>query len=332
MAGVAIFPGSSRRAKGTKALPTKALGILIPTYNRPDALLTCLAHLERQTFKDFEVVVVDDGSTDSTPQRMGAYLSKTPLQIRYVAQKNSGPAKARNVGISMLDTRVCLIIGDDIFASPTLAEQHMKLHEQHPDIQIAGLGLTLWSTTGQTITPFMHWLERSPMQFAYEDLRAGVAADWRHFYTSNLSVKTELLKKFTFNEDFPYAAMEDNELGYRIQTQYGLNLKFLPDAAADHLHPTTFRQACERMIRVGYSTRLLHEMWPELRPRTSNWLKKTIKWTFVGRPRLLKVLTRGADLCTDVYCPNPLMRCALACHYEIGYRSQRNSEGKLVGP
>ena len=59
----------------------------------------------------------------------------------------------------------------------------------------------------------MHWLEKSPMQFAYEDLRAGIAADWRHFYTSNLSVKTELLRKFTFNENFPYAAMEDNEVG-----------------------------------------------------------------------------------------------------------------------
>jgi glycosyltransferase involved in cell wall biosynthesis len=332
VAGLVRFLGSSKRAKGTKTLPTKALGIIIPTYNRPDALLKCMAHLECQTFKDFEVVVVDDGSTDSTPKQMEAYLLRTPIEIRYVAQKNSGPAKARNLGISMLQTPVCLILGDDIFASPTLVERHMKLHEEHPDIEVAGLGLTQWSTTGQEITPFMRWLGKSPMQFAYEDLRAGVPADWRHFYTSNLSVKTELLKKFPFNEDFPYAAMEDCELGYRIQTQIGLNLNFLPDAAADHLHPTTFLQACQRMVRVGYSTRLFHELWPEARPRSSNWLKIAIKRTFVGRPRLLKALVRGADLCTHVYCPNPLMRCALACQYEVGYQSQRNSEGKLVRP
>jgi glycosyltransferase involved in cell wall biosynthesis len=292
--------------------------------------MQCMAHLERQTFKDFEVVVVDDGSTDSTPEHMEAYLAKTPLAVRYVAQKNSGPAKARNLGISMLRTPVCLILGDDIFASPTLVERHMKLHGQHPNIEIAGLGLTQWSRTGQTITPFMRWLEKSPMQFALEDLRAGVPADWKHFYTSNLSVKTELLRKFPFNEDFPYAAMEDCELGYRIQTQHGLKLNFLPDAIADHLHPTSFRQACDRMLRVGYSTRLLHELWPELRPRSSSWLKIAIKRTFVGRPPLLKILLSGADLCARVYCPNSLMRCALACQYEIGYRSQRNSEGKLV--
>jgi glycosyltransferase involved in cell wall biosynthesis len=290
-----------------------------------------MAHLERQTFKDFEVVVVDDGSTDSTPNRMESYLSKTPLEIRYVAQKNAGPAKARNVGISMLQAHVCLILGDDIFASPTLAAEHMKLHEEHPDMRVAGLGLTQWSTE-QEITPFMRWLATGSMQFAYEDLRAGVPADWKHFYTSNLSLKTEVLKKFAFNEDFPYAAMEDNELGYRIQTQHGLNLKFLPDAVADHLHPTTLQQACGRMVRVGYSTRLLHEMWPELRPRSSNWLKKVVKRTFADRPRLLGVLTRGAVLSSHVYCPNPLMLCALASHFEVGYQSQRNSEGKLVRP
>ncbi len=98
----------------------------------------------------------------------------------------------------------------------------------------------------------MRWLDESSTQFAYKELLSGSqTADWRHFYTSNLSVKAALLREFPFCERFPYAAMEDNELGYRITTRYGLTLKFIPEALAEHWHPTTFRQACERMVRCG---------------------------------------------------------------------------------
>jgi glycosyltransferase involved in cell wall biosynthesis len=311
-------------------LSIKPLGVVIPTYNRPDALLECLAHLENQTFRDFEVVVIDDGSTDSTPGQMRDYLAKTPLAIRYVAQKNSGPAKARNVGISLLETSICLMLGDDIFASRTLVESHIRLHCEQPDLEVAALGLTKWSTSGQKITPFMRWLGQSPTQFAYKDLLSGVQPDWRHFYTSNLSVKTELLRKFPFKEDFPYAAMEDSELGYRIKTQFGLKLKFLPEAVAYHLHPTSFRQACERMIRVGYSAQIFHRLWPQERPLPSSCLKQKVKQAIVRSPRLLKLLTGAADLCTRALCPNPIMMLALVCHYEIGYQRSRNREGKLV--
>lgn len=305
----------------------KPLGVVIPTYNRADALSECLSCLENQSCKEFEVVVVDDGSTDSTQQMMERYSKNSPLAIRYVKQKNSGPAKARNLAISMLETPVCLMIGDDIFASPTLIEQHLAFHLAQPGLKFGALGWTQWSTSGQTITPFMKWLGESPVQFAYKDLLAGVQPDWRHFYTSNLSVKTELLKAFPFNETFPYAAVEDIELGYRIQKQHGLNIEFLPRAVAYHLHPTTFRQSCERMVRVGYSWAIFHDLWPEQNVLHRTRLKQAL---FAGirviaqSPRLTALLVSAADLSTRIRCPNNLMRAADYCKYEIGYRRYLN--------
>src|SRR5271163_4707032 len=91
---------------------------IIPTFNRMDALMTCLEHLERQTCSDFEVIVVDDGSTDSTARQMESYAARTPLRLRYRRQPNSGPARARNLAVSMTQAPLCLMIGDDIFVCP----------------------------------------------------------------------------------------------------------------------------------------------------------------------------------------------------------------------
>jgi glycosyltransferase involved in cell wall biosynthesis len=302
-------------------MSTKALGIVIPTHNRCSALLTCLAHLENQTFRDFEVIVVDDGSSDTTQQQMEAYQANTSLCLQYVRQENSGPAKARNLGISMLSSPVCLMLGDDIFPSSALIQLHVQLHQSQPDLRLVGLGLTRWATTGQKVTPFMRWLDEANLQFSYPLLIAGAKPDWRHFYTSNLSVKTELLRQFTFNENFPYAAMEDMELAYRIERSIGLDVRFLPEAVADHLHPTTFLQACRRMVRVGYSFGFFYELWPEQQPHPLGRRQAAMEM-FARSPLLLKLLTHTTDLLSKAVFPNPLISFVLYCHFEAGLQSR----------
>lgn len=298
------------------------IGIIVPTCNRASALLTCLQHLEHQIRQDFEVVVVDDGSTDGTPAIIEQYAKQSPLSLRLLRQENSGPARARNRAIAELRSPICLMIGDDIFASPGFVRAHLAAHEQKPQKQFAVVGLTRWSNSGQTVTPFMHWLEESGVQFAYKDLLEGAKPDWRHFYTSNLSVKTELLREFPFNESFRKAAAEDIELGYRIHQSCGLEVEFQPDAFAQHLHPTDFRQACRRNITVGASMRLFEELWPDaLPPKPSLFLapRHLVQDIFVKNQRLLDILTVLAETATSLHCPNPLMRKALICYYRLGY-------------
>jgi glycosyltransferase involved in cell wall biosynthesis len=298
------------------------IGVIIPTYNRSEVLLSCLAHLERQTWKDFEVVVVDDGSTDSTPGRMEEYQRKGPLSLRYIRQENSGPARARNAAIRALRSPVCLMIGDDILASPGLVLTHLRLHERRPEAQVAGLGLTRWSDSGQTVTRFMRWLDTSGKQFAYGELLRGTPPDWKHFYTSNLSLKTQFLRENPFDESFTMAAAEDLELGYRIQQRHGLEVVFLPDALAEHLHPTSFRQACRRMFNVGIATRRFHDLWPDSAEPARNSRLRSAAWEAVlGRPWLLSFLTSAADMLTTLWCPNPLMIKVLRAHFNRGYRN-----------
>jgi hypothetical protein len=297
-----------------------AVTVVIPTYNRSDTLISCLEHLEKQSFTDFEVILVDDGSTDATPQLIREFVLHTRLHLCSIRQENSGPARARNAAIARARAPICLLIGDDIFATPDFVKTHLELHRQRPEMEVAGLGLTRWTDEGQQVTKFMRWLEDDGVQFFYGELLRGVRPTWRHFYTSNLSVKTDLLRRFPSNEAFPTLALEDIELGYRIHKQHGLELAFLPQALAGHYHPTTVRDACRRVSRVGPSERYFCELWPEQLPPPSPWSHRLARAPFLSNPWLISPFTSFAEVLTRYWCPNVFMRLALSVHYWMGYK------------
>lgn len=302
------------------------IAVVIPTYNRVSALRTCLEHLERQTWRDFEVVVVDDGSTDGTAEAMEEYGARTSLRMRFVRQENRGPARARNVAIGMVRAPVCLMIGDDIFGAPELVATHVRFHREHPEERMAGLGWTRWSETGQVVTPFMRWLEGTDLQFSYAKMLAGKRPGWGEFFTSNLSVKTELLRSNPFDERFRAAAMEDIELGYRLERQGKLELVFMREALAWHVHPTTFLQACGRLEAVGAATYVFHHVWPEQRGLVPGGPRRWLADQFYGNAWMLSLLREVTAWVTERRCPNPLLEPVLRFHSSRGYRNAARQE------
>jgi len=87
--------------------------IIIPTYNRRERLKLCLESLVNQSYKNFEVIVCDDGSTDNTRELI--YLYKEKLDIKYLWEENwGGPAKPRNNGIKLAQSKwICFLDSDD---------------------------------------------------------------------------------------------------------------------------------------------------------------------------------------------------------------------------
>lgn len=87
--------------------------IIIPTYNRADDLQRCLISLVNQTFKNFEVLVCDDGSTDHTKEIAGKFEGKLSLKYFYI-ENTGGPAGPRNVGLQHATSDwVCFLDSDD---------------------------------------------------------------------------------------------------------------------------------------------------------------------------------------------------------------------------
>lgn len=238
------------------------LSVVIPTYNRLDILFECLRAIEDQAQppEDFEVLLVDDGSTDGTGAKVAEFEEILSCPLRFFQQKNSGPATARNVGIKNARGEIVLFLGDDIILSPGVLQAHIDCHAKHQDEDFGVLGHVTWSPEIE-ITPFMKWLESGGPQFHFWAIEDPIGLDpQRFFYTANVSVKRAFLvdNDLYFDEEFPHAACEDIEFGKRLR-QSGLRLEYLPDAVGHHHHYTSLDSSCRRMITVGRSSLLLDE-------------------------------------------------------------------------
>ena len=238
------------------------LSVVLPTYQRAALLHECLCALAASNCTDFEVVAVDDGSTDDTGAVLRGHADKLPLTALTQAS-NAGPAAARNRGIQAASGNLILFIDDDVVVSPDLLAEHLRLHEQAADPLVCFLGRVEWHPE-LTVTPFMQWLDRSGLQFAYDTwLREGpVDPPYAAFYTANLSMRRELLVAVGgFDERFPYPAYEDMELAYRL-VQLGLRMEYRPGALAWHGRSIDLAVYRRRMSMVARSAALLEHAAP----------------------------------------------------------------------
>jgi glycosyltransferase involved in cell wall biosynthesis len=93
------------------------VSVIIPTYNNEDYILNTLSSVFTQTYGEYEIIVIDDGSTDSTREILKPYN----YRIRYHYQENKGLAVARNVGLEMASGEyVTFLDGDDIWEPDNL--------------------------------------------------------------------------------------------------------------------------------------------------------------------------------------------------------------------
>jgi GT2 family glycosyltransferase len=293
------------------------LTVIIPTYNRLSTLRLCLESLQNQTYKNFNVIIVDDGSSAEVVNALEEIERSSPLAIRVLYQQNAGPARARNLAISHASTQLSFLIGDDILPDAHCVEVHHNFHRSRPETAVVALGWTKWDAVHQKVTPFMKWYEE--IQFDYEKLRAGFVPTFQHFYTSNLSFKTSLFRENPFNEQFKAAAWEDIELGFRLFAESKISLTFLEGAVATHIHPTTFLQAARRMQTLGRNERLFHQLWPTARGPMNSDLKAKICALIAQHPALLKVLTVVTANLGARLKPTKLHAMLLRSHQQVGY-------------
>ncbi len=238
------------------------LSVLIPVYNRREALGRCLAALARQTLprREFEVVVVDDGS-DDRPEAL-ADVFRSSLDLRFVRTPHRNRAAALNAAFHASSGDVIVFTDSDMIPTPTLLERHRDFHRRDPRPQAALLGYMEWAPS-LTPTRFMRYIVGpTAWQFGYGMLVDGERAPWGHFYGGNTSAKRAFLAASGLHDDALFRA-EDIELGYRL-ARAGMELFYDAAAVNYHDHPVTVGAFARRNRAVGRALVQVAQRHPEL--------------------------------------------------------------------
>ena len=105
--------------------------VLTPTFNRGGVLRSLWDSLQKQTVKDFEWLVVDDGSTDGTKNLITKLQEKSDFPIRYIYKSNGGKHTALNVGIQTIRSELTFIVDSDDCVTDDAVESILKIHKKY---------------------------------------------------------------------------------------------------------------------------------------------------------------------------------------------------------
>ena len=184
------------------------VSIIIPTFNRSEYLPRAIGSVLKQTFKDFELIVVDDGSTDKTCQLLDSFSDP---RIRYESQPNRGVSSARNRGIRNSNGTFLSFLDSDDEWMPSKLEKQLEALEDNPDYMIVHTE-EMWIRNGQRINQknkhrkYGGWVFRHCLPLCV-------------ISPSSILMHRKIFSKIgLFNEGFPVC--EDYELWLRLTSKY----------------------------------------------------------------------------------------------------------------
>ncbi len=243
------------------------LTVIIPTRNRAAKLAATLKCLCQQTLgvQSFEVVVVDNGSSDHTEEVL-LQFEKRFSAWRVVRESTPGAATARNRGVEVSSGKILLFLDDDILADSRLLEEHLKSHHSFLHSCVLGSIRFPWSNSNHKHSFLEQCLIDHPELLQSFDFPDPENVPFLHFYTANLSLSGSLFKKVGgFDEAFTSCGFEDIDFGYRLNL-LGQRLVFNPRASALHDPPLTFPEFAQRRRQAGFALGYFLEKYPELFP------------------------------------------------------------------
>lgn len=308
---------------------TPSISVILCTYNRASLLRQALKALCTQTLSvtDFEIILIDDGSTDDSPKVVQAFQKLLPIQ--YIYQRNSGLAAAKNCGIASSSAPIVLFADDDDIMGADCLRQHVQTHRNHPQPHFAVLGHTdLLPDVARS--PLMHYVTQiNGLLFCYAPLQHGEILDYHHFWGGRSSCKRALLNEHgVFNPIFRFGA-EDIELGYRLSAA-GLKVIYNQRAISHMARTLSFKDFCRRSYLQGQSNRSFFEIHPT--PEVNDYTQteqSSCEWPEIQTcyPRILKTaanLHRLAAARSAAELPNDgLTLCLLHSAYQAAFRASR---------
>lgn len=264
-AGTTEALGAGSRVSGPR------FSVVIPTHQRRDVVVRMIGALERQSSRDFEVIVVDDGSKDDTAAALRELTTSFPLLV--LEQAHDGQAAARNLGARHASGELLLFLDDDMEADPELLAEHDRSHREGANMVLGHIPLHPSSPSNLLSDGVAGWSERRR-----ERLARGGEVPIADLLTGQLSVARETFERLGgFDTGFTRDGLfggEDLDFGQRLKDE-GLRVVFNDAAVSRQLWTVDPAAYLTRAREAGRSAEELHAKHPELagaddRARTFN--------------------------------------------------------------
>jgi len=208
--------------------------IQLCTHNRAALLERVLdACFEQRVPSDaYEVVVVNDGSTDGTANVLTRASERATCAFTVITQANAGLAKGRNTGIARASGDRIIFIDDDVLPTPQFVAEHLRSHDAHPLAIVRGGAINTESFD-----------DLPPPVWTLKDYSGN------YFWTTNVSVPLTTIRAIGgFNESFSEYGWEDIDVGLRLRFG-GVKAVFNKNALAYHYKPRPRSGNVEKMVR-----------------------------------------------------------------------------------
>ncbi len=204
------------------------VSVIVPVYNTEKYLRKCLDSLVNQTLEGVEIVIVNDGSMDSSPEIIAEYMNKYPDRFVYASQENSGQAVARNKALKMCSGKYIGFLDSDDFVRTDMFERmYDKAVEENADYVACGYTDITYDEAGNEIelehyvhsklahetkdmffgalaSPFLHLYKKEVLDSSGADFPEGVVYEDTAFYLDSIPY----IKKL---------AVIDEPLAYRVR-------------------------------------------------------------------------------------------------------------------
>jgi glycosyltransferase involved in cell wall biosynthesis len=244
------------------------ISVIIPAYNAESTIGRCLQALTNQSYPadSYEVIVVDDGSTDGT-----AGIAQD-FAVRYIRQENQGPAAARNNGAQQARGEIILFTDADCVPDVDWIREMANPFDKPELMAVKGA----YRSRQKSIVARFAQLE---FEERFAKLEKAGSTDMVDTYSAGFRSR-QFLEMNGFDTSFPVANNEDTELSYRM-SKSGHKMVFNPRAVVYHLsHPDSVRKYARLKFWRGYWRMVVYKRFPD----------KMVKDTYTPQTLKLQIL------------------------------------------
>lgn len=191
--------------------------IIIPLYNKENAIEKTVESVFSQSYIDYEIIIINDGSTDKSEEKVKAFSDE---RLKLISTENKGVSPARNLGIELANGKIIAFLDADDYWFPSHLENLYQLHNRFPEAGLLATNYQFYYSDKKIIQPVFEGIPTEKWSGIVADFFKS-SVKFRLAWTSAVAAKKEVFEAVgNFDEKITLGAGEDTDMWIRIALNY----------------------------------------------------------------------------------------------------------------